>query len=78
MYYKVENNKVEVHVTAKDVDSNCTEENIYSYMPKEVQDFINENKNKSTFKKTEILGRVAPYPTNPSEIVDAIAFYFEY
>ena len=47
-------------------------------MPKEVQDFINENKNKSTFKKTEILGRVAPYPTNPSEIVDAIAFYFEY
>lgn len=77
MDYKVTNKYVEVTISSNDVDSNCNENNIYSYMPREVQDFYNKNKEKPNFRETKINGRYAPYSPSTENSVDGITFIFE-
>ncbi len=75
--YKIASKYAEVTITANDIDENCTEENIYEYMPKEVKDFYYKNKNKSNFRETRISGRCSPDTPFTEKGIDGITFIFE-
>lgn len=78
MEYKISDKVASVTITAKDVDEKVTKENVYNYMPKEVQDFRNKNKDKPNFKETYINGRTSPYLQSSEGISwDAVTYYFE-
>lgn len=81
MKYKLENKYAEVSITPKDVDGNMTKENIYSYMPEEVQEFYYKNKDKSNFKETLISGIMRPYFENDQQVLttsfNGVTFIFE-
>ncbi len=77
MDYKIEEKIVEFTLTAADVDDKYTEENFYSYLPKEVQDWYYKNKDKKGFVATFINGRTKPYKERGAYFVDGITGIFE-
>ena len=78
MNYEVIGKYAKVTLTISDFDKNATVENVYNYMPKEVKDFRDRNKDKSNFKETYITGRTSPYqPNTDNNIVGGITYIFE-
>jgi len=75
MEYKITNKYAEVTLTSKDIDKNAIDREIFSYMPKEVIEFRDKNKNKSNYKENYIYGRTTPYLKN--ELFDGVTCYFE-
>jgi len=75
MEYKITNKYAEVTLTSKDIDKNAIDRDIFSYMPKEVIEFRDKNKNKSNYKENYIYGRTTPYLKN--ELFDGVTCYFE-
>ena len=75
MEYKITNKYAEVTLTSKDIDKNAIGREIFSYMPKEVIEFRDKNKNKSNYKENYIYGRTTPYLKN--ELFDGVTCYFE-
>lgn len=73
MNYKITNKSAEVTITNLDVDDKATSENIYSYLPQEVQDFYYANKNKPNFNETRVNGRAR----FEDKVIDGFTVYFE-
>ena len=82
MTYSIKDNFCSVTLTLEDlinIDRSKIQKNedMYFLFPKKIQDFININKNKPSFKTTAENGRIAPYVKGNS-IFDAKHFTFKF